>query len=112
MGDIPSRPHRIAASGGAGAAETVTSQPAILTGYTIHSDNSNDPTVTIYNDTDALTAANQVLPPTTFEATNKGIEGVVDDPIICENGIHVVIACSGTAYAMIRWRRKGIEVEY
>lgn len=66
---------------------------AILRGFTIGTDGTNDPEIVIY---DALSATGtEVIPTATYDSSALGLNGATGLHHYCETGIYVKITCTG-----------------
>lgn len=66
-----------------------------LYGILIGTDGTNDPTVTVFDNTSA--AGNEVIPTVTYDASLQGLSGATmpGEGILCKNGIYVEISVGG-----------------
>ena len=92
----------------------VTSSTLVYTGrgflfsLLIGTDTVNDPVIAIHDDTDGDTAANEIVPSNTYDATALGINGLVLK--FAKNfttGLYVKIANLGSGSIIIDYRTKG-----
>ncbi|MHA2135396.1 MAG: hypothetical protein ACW99J_16165 [Candidatus Thorarchaeota archaeon] len=84
---------------------SVTTKAAYLAGVLIGKDGSNDPVITVYNDSDAATAANKVVPTNTYDASALGMDGVMlGFALRCDNGIYVDVDSLGTGEVIFYYR--------
>jgi len=56
---------------------SVTTGVGVLFSLLIGTDGVNDPVIAVYDDTDATTAANRIIPSITYDASALGLNGVV-----------------------------------
>lgn len=85
--------------------------PGIITAIFVGTDDTNDPVVGIYDDTDGDTAANQVIPNVTLDASALGWNGgILSVPVKYDTGLYVKIGGTiGTGYVTIHFvKRKNI----
>ena len=70
-------------------------------GMLIGTDSSNDPTITVYDNTAA--SGNEVIPTATYDASFMGLNGVTlpGDGIECWNGIYVTITLGAGAVEVV-----------
>lgn len=81
--------------------------PAVLAGLIVATDGSNDPTVTCYDDTDGLTAANRITPPIVVDSTSQEPVGFLPPmPIQCRTALTIVTSGMGTGEVHVYWRPK------
>ena len=66
----------------------VSSKPGIIYGYLVGLDNTNDPTITIYDD-NAAAAGNEVIPTNTYDASVLGVNGATlpGGGVNCDKGL-------------------------
>jgi len=70
----------------------------------IGTDGSNDPTITVYDNTAA--SGNEVIPTVTYNSGINGLNGVTlpGAGVRCENGIYIAITCSGNVEVTIYYK--------
>ena len=74
----------------------------------IGTDITNDPVVAVYDDVGDATAANQIIPSATYDATALGINGVVLQFAKDFNtGLYISIANIGSGSVVADWRSQG-----
>ena len=91
------------------ATGAVSSNACVISGMLIGTDGSNDPVVTVYDNT---TNTNEVIPTTTYDASVLGLNGVTlpKDGVKCQTGIYVEITCAGSVEVLIYYSTKhGLE---
>lgn len=80
----------------------------VLMSVLIAVDGVNDPTVAIHDDTDGDTAANEIVPSTTYDAELLTANGVVFKyPKLFTTGLYVKIANIGSGSVVIDYRTSG-----
>ena len=69
--------------------QVVISRPGVIYGYLVGLDESNDATITIYDDNSAATG-NEVIPTNTYDASVLGVNGATlpGDGVKCKKGIY------------------------
>jgi len=83
------------------ASALIYTGPAILHGFLIGTDGINDPTITIY---DYLSAGGEeVVPTTTYDASQLGINGATGINQLCAIGIYLEISCAGTVEVNVQY---------
>ena len=75
------------------ASGLIYSGPCILHGYLVGTDGTNDPEVTIYDNTAA--SGNEAIPTCTYDASLLGMNGATGMKVLCKNGLYVEITCAG-----------------
>ena len=87
----------------------ITSSVLVKTGYSriiallIGTDGTNDPVVTVYDDT-SNTAGTEAIPTCTYDASALGLNGAIfgrDGAIECQVGIYVEISNLGTGEVIL-----------
>jgi hypothetical protein len=87
------------------ASGSVSIKAVYISSVIIGTDGINDPVVTCYNDTDANTAANRVIPPVTYSASVNGMNGATFAKIKrYDNGFYVNISNLGSGEVMVDYR--------
>lgn len=76
----------------------------VFRGLLIGTDGTNDPTITVYDNT--ADSGEEILPTNTYDASALGLNGVVSLDIHCKNGLYVAITCNGTVEVVPMWRRQ------
>jgi len=91
----------------------ITESASICTGsgflfsILVGTDNTNDPVVAAYDDTDATTAANRIIPSVTYDASVLGLNGVVMQfPKKFTTGLYIAIANIGSGEVVIDYRQE------
>jgi len=83
------------------ASAVIYTGPAILHGFLIGTDGVNDPTITIY---DYLSAGGEeVVPTTTYDASQLGLNGATGIYQLCAIGLYLEISCSGTVEVNVQY---------
>ena len=89
------------------ATATVSTDPVWVGAFIVATDGVNDPVVAAYNDTDALTAGNRVIPSCTYDASVLGLNGfTLGFMTDFDTALHVTISNLGTGEVMIFYRTK------
>jgi hypothetical protein len=71
-------------------------------------DTINNPVVAVYDDVGGATAANQIVPSTTYDATALGLNGVVlKFAKEFVTGLYISIATIGSGSVVADWRSQG-----
>jgi len=90
------------------ASALVNTGAGFLFSILIGTDGVNDPVVTAYNDTDGSTAANRIVPITTYDASALGINGfVLQFAKKFTTGLYVSIANLGSGEVTVDYRAVG-----
>lgn len=93
---VPSqKPTTLTASG------LVNSGPCIFHGFTLGTDGTNDPAITIYNNIAA--SGQEVVPTATYDASLLGLNGATGFNQWCDTGLYVAITCAGTVEVAIQY---------
>lgn len=75
----------------------------LLTGMLLGMDKVNDPSITIYDGTDAT--GDEVVPTNDYDASALGLNGyMASKPDHCKTGIYVDITCAGTVEVVIKYQ--------
>ncbi len=71
-------------------------------------DTVNNPVIAAYDDEGGATAANQIIPSTTYDATALGLNGVVlQFAKNFDTGLYISIANIGSGSVIVDWRSQG-----
>jgi len=94
------------------AATLIYTGSGFLMSMLIGTDGVSDPVIAIYDDTDAATAANKIMPSNTYDASTLGINGVVMKfAKKFSTGLYVDISNMGNGEVVIDYR-KGIDLRF
>lgn len=89
------------------ASAEVYGSPCVLVGFLIATDGGNSPAVTAYNDIDASTAGNKIMPPVVVSSDSQEFVGFFPAlPILCRTALYVNISDLGTGEVFVYWRPK------
>lgn len=77
------------------ASGIISNGACVVHGFLIGADGTNDPTITLYDNTSAT--GNEVVPTNTYDASLLGINGVIfgEPGIRCETGLYCEITVGG-----------------
>lgn len=71
--------------------KSVSAVPCFFMGFLLGLDGSNDPTVTIYDNT--TNSGNEIIPSNTYDASALGLNGaVLPHPRYCQNGVYAYVS--------------------
>jgi hypothetical protein len=73
----------------------------IFQGFLLGTDGTNDPVVTIYNNTAA--SGQEVIPTATYDASALGLNGVSGIKQYCDMGLYVEITCAGSVEVVVQY---------
>lgn len=99
MAEIKTNLAIASASGGSGYSSILVNYASDILGILVETDGTNDPTVTVRDNT--VASGDAVMPATTFDASALGLNGFTGLRIPCKTAIHVVIVCAGAAKVYI-----------
>jgi len=90
------------------ASTVIHTGPCFLMKIVIGTDGTNDPVVAAYNEADnSATAAKEILPSITYDASALGINGVVYQYAeYLDTGLYIAIANLGTGSVVVSTRTK------
>jgi len=99
MSRQPTKRAIASATGGSGYSDVLINFPCRITAVLVETDGTNDPTVTIRDNTAA--SGDAAFPAVTFDASALGLNGArgLDHPM--NTAVHVVITCAGAAKLFI-----------
>jgi hypothetical protein len=76
--------------------------PCIFHGFLVGTDGINDPVITIY-DHASKAEGQEVVPTSTYDSSQMGINGATGMNMFCVNGLYVEITCAGTCEVVLQY---------
>lgn len=94
------RTHKASCSGGTPANQLAYTGRCMFQGFLLGTDGTNDPTITIYDNT--TNSGRELVPTTTYDASALGLNGAM---IPCEleanKGVYAEITCAGACEVVV-----------
>lgn len=102
MGNFYGTPKRVVES------TLIHTGKGVLMSMLIGTDGVNDPVVAVHDDVDGDTAANEIVPSATYDASALGINGIVlKYSKNFTTGLYIKIANIGSGSVVVDWRSQG-----
>jgi len=77
----------------------VYSGKCMLHGFLIGTDGVNDPTITVYNNTEE--SGDEAIPTCTYDASQLNLNGATGLKVYCDKGLYISISCSGAVEVVL-----------
>ena len=79
---------------------SISNIPCFFLGFLLGLDGTNDPTITIYDNT--TNTGNQIIPTNTYDASQLGLNGaILPYPKYCKNGVYADISQNSSGVTRI-----------